>query len=411
MLGRKLHHRLFSTTRDSITALSKRSDLSGKRVLVRADLNVPLSKKDPSIITDDTRIVSALPTLKLLQENNAKIVLCSHLGRPKGKVVDSMRLDPVAKRLRELFPDFNISKVDDCIGPNVTSALSNQTSKDIVLLENLRFHPEEEQNNATFAQELAQSVDVFVNDAFGTAHRAHASTAGITNYVEHSVAGLLLEKELEYLEKTVETPKRPLLAIIGGAKVSSKLPVCTALLEKCDRLILGGGMIFTFYKAMGYPVGDSMIDPTQIEWAKDLMAKAGEKLILPKDLVIADAFDPKAQSKVIKADKIPDGWMGLDIGPETIAEIQKEIQQSQTILWNGPMGVFEFEQFAAGTNAVAELMAKSPATTIIGGGDSVAAVTQCGVADQMSHISTGGGASLELLEGKVLPGVDALDVI
>lgn len=404
--------------KQTVRSLHKRLGLAGKTVLLRTDFNVPLSKDGSCTITDDTRIRGAVPTIEFLQQAQAKIVICSHLGRPKGRVVESMRLTPIATRLSELLGS-KISKSDDCIGSQTQAMIAKLANGECLLLENVRFHAEEEANDEAFAKEMAKSVDVYVNDAFGTAHRAHASTAGVTQFVEHSVAGELMQRELEYLESAVsESPKRPLIAVIGGAKVSTKFPVLNSLLRKCDKVLLGGGMIFTFYKAMGYAVGDSIVEEEQIEMAKDLLAneKFKEKLVFPSDIVIADAFAADANTRVIdiRADNgIPDGWLGLDIGPKTIDTFAEELKDSHTIVWNGPMGVFEFEQFAKGTTRVAEILADCTqlhgATTIIGGGDSVAAVTQAGLASKISHISTGGGASLELLEGKTLPGVVALD--
>ncbi|KAF0718926.1 Aste57867_1387 [Aphanomyces stellatus] len=408
--------RLFSTAikkKLSVDQLQSRGGLYEKRVLVRADLNVPLSKQDPNVITDDTRIREALPTLRFLLENNASVVLCSHLGRPKGQVNDKMRLAPVATRLSELLGS-PITTVSDCIGAEVDAAKSKLQKGEILLLENLRFHPQEEKNDAAFAKELAAHTDVFVNDAFGTAHRAHASTEGVTQFIPISVAGKLLEKELKYLSEAVDSPKRPLAAIIGGAKVSTKIPVLESLLEKCDKIFLGGGMIFTFYRAQGISVGNSIVEEDKIELAKSLLEKAkqrGVKFILPTDVVVADKYEANANSKTVGINDIPAEWLGLDIGPNTQSTFEKELSDCNTIVWNGPMGVFEFEQFASGTNHIAQVLAKctkNGATTIIGGGDSVAAVEQAGLAKEMSHISTGGGASLELLEGKILPGVAAL---
>lgn len=388
------------------------ADLAGKKVLVRADFNVPLD--DNLQISDDTRIKAALPTIEELRKKGAKVILCSHLGRPKGQVKQNMRLTPVAKRLSELL-NTEVIYCDDCIGDSVTSQLATMENGQVALLENLRFHEEEEENDPEFAQKLAANADLYVNDAFGTAHRAHASTEGVTKYLSPNVAGYLIEKELNYLQKAIENPKPPLAAIIGGSKVSSKIGVIETLLEKCDKLLIGGGMIFTFYKARGLNVGKSLVEADKLDLAKELEAKAKEKnveLLLPTDVVVADNFAADAQAKTVSIDNIPDGWMGLDIGPDSIKLFQEALSDCQTIIWNGPMGVFEFDKFAAGTEAIAHCLAeltKKDATTIIGGGDSVAAVEKVGVADQMSHISTGGGASLELLEGKELPGIAALD--
>lgn len=388
------------------------SDLSGKRALVRADFNVPLD--DAGNITDDTRIRAALPTIQDLIKKEAKVILTSHFGRPKGKVNEKMRLTPVAQRLSELLGK-EVIKCDDCIGDDVAAKVAAMENGQVMLLENVRFYAEEEKNDPEFAQKLAANADLYVNDAFGTAHRAHASTEGVTKYLSPSVAGYLIEKELQYLQAAIENPQRPLAAIIGGSKVSSKIGVIETLLEKCDKLIIGGGMIFTFYKARGMNVGKSLVEDDKLELAKSLEAKAKEKgvtFLLPTDVVLADNFAADANSQNASVDNIPDGWMGLDIGPDSIKVFQEALADCKAVIWNGPMGVFEFDKFAKGTEAVAHTLAdigKGGATTIIGGGDSVAAVEKVGLADQMSHISTGGGASLELLEGKVLPGIAALD--
>lgn len=387
------------------------ADLAGKRVLVRVDFNVPMENGE---ITDATRIKAALPTINLLTQKGAKVILCSHMGRPDGQVKDSLRLTPVAKRLSELLGQ-DVIKCDDCIGDDVTSSINSMTNGQVALLENLRFHAEEEANDAEFAKKLASNADLYVNDAFGTAHRAHASTEGVTHYLSPNVAGLLIEKELEFLQNAIENPKKPLAAIIGGSKVSSKIGVIETLLEKCDKLIIGGGMIFTFYKARGLSVGKSLVEDDKIELAKSLEAKAKEKgveFLLPTDVIVADNFAKDANSQTVSINDIPDGWMGLDIGPDSVKVFQDALADCKSVLWNGPMGVFEFEKFAKGTEAIANTLADLTATgttTIIGGGDSVAAVEKVGVAEKMSHISTGGGASLELLEGKILPGIAALD--
>ncbi len=336
------------------------------------------------------------------------------MGRPDGQVKENLRLTPVAKRLSELLGQ-EVIMCPDCIGEGVTAAISQMSNGQVALLENLRFHGEEEANDPDFAKKLAANADLYVNDAFGTAHRAHASTEGVTHYLSPSVAGYLIEKELNYLQAAIETPQRPLAAIIGGSKVSSKIGVIETLLEKCDKLLIGGGMIFTFYKARGLSVGKSLVEEDKLELAKSLEAKAKEKgveFLLPTDVVLADQFDKDAESQIVKVENIPDGWMGLDIGPESVKVFQEALSSCKSVLWNGPMGVFEFDKFAAGTDAIAHTLADLTATgttTIIGGGDSVAAVEKVGVAEKMSHISTGGGASLELLEGKVLPGIAALD--
>jgi phosphoglycerate kinase len=389
------------------------ADLAGKRVLVRVDFNVPMDKATGAI-SDDTRIRAALPTIEDLIKKGAKVILCSHMGRPDGQVKENLRLTPVAKRLSELLGQ-EVVMCPDSIGEGVTAAISQMSNGQVALLENLRFHGEEEANDPDFAKKLAANADLYVNDAFGTAHRAHASTEGVTHYLSPSVAGYLIEKELNYLQAAIETPQRPLAAIIGGSKVSSKIGVIETLLEKCDKLLIGGGMIFTFYKARGLSVGKSLVEEDKLELAKSLEAKAKEKgveFLLPTDVVLADKFDKDAESQIVKVENIPDGWMGLDIGPESVKVFQEALSNCKSVLWNGPMGVFEFAKFAAGTDAIAHTLADLTATgttTIIGGGDSVAAVEKVGVAEKMSHISTGGGASLELLEGKVLPGIAALD--
>jgi len=388
------------------------ADLSGKRVLVRADFNVPLD--DSGKITDDTRIRAALPTIQDLTSKGAKVILASHFGRPKGQVNESMRLTPVAARLSELLGQ-PVTKCDDCIGDEVAAKVGALQNGQVALLENVRFHAGEEANDSEFARQLASVADLYVNDAFGTAHRAHASTEGVTHHLSPSVAGYLIEKELKYLQAAIESPQRPLAAIVGGSKVSSKIGVIETLLDKVDKLLIGGGMIFTFYKARGLAVGKSLVEEDKLDLARSLEAKAKEKgvaLLLPSDVVVADNFAADANAQTVGIDAIPDGWMGLDIGPNSIKEFEAALADCKTVIWNGPMGVFEFDKFAAGTDAVAHSLAKiteTGADTIIGGGDSVAAVEKVGVAGKMSHISTGGGASLELLEGKILPGIAALD--
>ncbi|MBD1829524.1 phosphoglycerate kinase [Microcoleus vaginatus GB1-A2] len=396
-------------TKKTVANLSA-SDLSGKRVLVRADFNVPL---DNGNITDDTRIRAALPTIQDLASKGAKVILCSHFGRPKG-VTEKLRLTPVAKRLSELLGK-EVKKTDDCIGDEVAATVAGMQDGDVVLLENVRFYPEEEANDPEFAKKLASVADLYVNDAFGTAHRAHASTEGVTKYLSPSVAGFLMEKELQYLGSAIDNPQRPLAAIIGGSKVSSKIGVIEKLLEKCDKLLLGGGMVFTFYKARGLNVGKSLVEDDKLELAKSLEAKAKERgvtFLLPTDVVVADKFAADANTQTVSVESIPEGWMGLDIGPDSVKTFQDALADCKTVIWNGPMGVFEMEKFAAGTEGIAHSLAgltQTGTTTIIGGGDSVAAVEQLNLGEQMSHISTGGGASLELLEGKELPGVAALD--
>ncbi|PSO52738.1 MAG: phosphoglycerate kinase [Cyanobacteria bacterium QH_6_48_35] len=388
------------------------SDLSGKRVLVRADFNVP--QDDTGKITDDTRIRAALPTIQDLTKKSAIVVLCSHMGRPKGQVKEELRLTPIAKRLSELLGQ-EVVICDDCVGESVANKIGELDNGEVALLENLRFHDEEEDNDPEFAKQLAANADAYVNDAFGTAHRAHASTEGVTHYLSPCVGGYLIEKELEYLQNAIENPQRPMAAIVGGSKVSSKIGVIETLIEKCDKLLIGGGMSFTFYKARGHNVGDSLVEEDKLELAKSLETAAKERgvdFLLPTDVVIADKFAEDANTQTVSVEKIPSGWMGLDIGPDTVKTYKEALSDCKGILWNGPMGVFEMEKFAAGTEAIARALAdltKQGASTIIGGGDSVAAVEKVGVADQMSHISTGGGASLELIEGKELPGIAALD--
>ena len=395
----------------SLASLSA-DDLRGKRVLVRVDFNVPLD--DAGAITDDTRIRAALPTIAHLRDNGAKVILAAHFGRPKGQVNEGMRLTQVAARLSDLL-GVPVTKTESCIGPDAEAKVAALEEGGVVLLENVRFFAEEEKNEAEFAQKLASLAEVYVNDAFGAAHRAHASTEGVTKFLNPSVAGHLMEKELAYLQGAIDAPKRPLAAIVGGSKVSSKIGVLEALIDKCDKVLIGGGMIFTFYKARGLAVGKSLVEEDKLELAKELEAKAaakGVQLLLPTDVVLADAFSPDANTQTTAIEAIPDGWMGLDIGPDSIKAFQAALADCKTVIWNGPMGVFEFDKFAAGTNGIAHTLADlsgKGCCTIIGGGDSVAAVEKVGVAERMSHISTGGGASLELLEGKVLPGVAALD--
>jgi len=386
------------------------ADLKGKVVFERADLNVPLDAD--LVITDDTRIRAAVPTIEYLTKNGAKVMLTSHLGRPKDGPEDKFRLTPVKERLSELL-ECPVEMVDDCISSEIPDKLAAMPEGSVLLLDNVRFYSEETANDSDFAEKLAAPADIFVNDAFGTAHRAHASTEGVTKYLSPSVAGFLLQKELDYLDGAVSTPKKPFAAIVGGSKVSSKIGVIESLLAKCDKLFLGGGMIFTFYKAQGLSTGASLVEEDKIDLAKELMAAAeekGVKFLLPTDVVVADKFAADAATQIVSVDSIPDGWMGLDIGPDSIDSFQTELSECQTVVWNGPMGVFEMDAFAKGTFAIAETLAgMEDAITIIGGGDSVAAVEKANLAEKMSHISTGGGASLELLEGKVLPGVAALD--
>ncbi|HEX2914761.1 MAG TPA: phosphoglycerate kinase [Chloroflexia bacterium] len=392
-------------------------DVQGKRVLARVDFNVPLDKQTGAV-TDDTRIRAALPTIRYLLDHGAKLILMSHLGRPKGPD-PRLRMNPVAARLSELLGK-PVQKLDDCQGPAVEEAVAGMQPGDVVLLENVRFpakmdpssekfKSDDEKNDPALAQNLAKLGDVFVNDAFGTAHRAHSSTEGVTRYLQPAVAGYLMQKELDYMGKALSNPDRPFVAVLGGAKVSDKIGVIENLLDKTDHLLIGGGMANTFFKAEGYEVGDSLVEDDKLDMARQLMQRAGgDKLVLPVDVVVADAFSADAQTRVTAPDKVEAGWRILDIGPETAEKYKGYLRQAKTVVWNGPMGVFELPPFARGTLAVAQAMAEVKGTTIIGGGDSVAAVEQSGLADKMSHISTGGGASLEFLEGKTLPGVAAL---
>ncbi|MBI5956034.1 MAG: phosphoglycerate kinase [Chloroflexi bacterium] len=384
-------------------------DVHTKRVLVRVDFNVPLDKATGAI-ADDTRIVAALPTISYLRAQGARVILCSHLGRPDGKVVEGLRLGSVGQRLSELL-GVPVFKMDDCIGEAVTRAAFSLENGQVLLLENLRFHPEEEANDPAFARDLASLAEVFVNDAFGTAHRAHASTEGVTRYLP-SVAGFLMEREIDYLGRAMENPARPFAAIIGGAKVSDKIKVLDNLVSKVNVLLIGGGMANTFLKAQGCEVGQSLVENDRLEVAAAIRSKAqerGVKLGLPVDVVVGDRFAAEALSKVVSVEAVPADWRILDIGPKTIELFRGMLMGCKTVVWNGPMGVFEFPRFAQGTRAVAQMLAASDAVTIIGGGDSAAAVESLGLADRMTHISTGGGASLEFLEGKVLPGVAALN--
>lgn len=382
-------------------------DVAGKRVLVRVDFNVPLDKN--GLVSDDTRIVEALPTINYLVEQGAKVILVSHLGRPKGQINEKYKMDPVAQKLSELLGR-EVVKVNECVGDEPREAIGRMRGGDVVLLENVRFHPEEEKNDEKFSRQLADLADIFVNDAFGTAHRAHASTAGVSEFLP-AVAGFLMEKELDILGRLLIHPERPFLAIIGGAKVSDKIAVISNLLDRVDTMVIGGGMSNTFLKAQGYDVGKSLLETDKIDLAKGLVAEAknkGVKLLLPVDVVVAPGAAPDAEQKTVPAGQIPADWMALDIGQETVALFAEAMKTAGTIVWNGPMGVFEMAPFAKGTEAIALAMAESKAATIIGGGDSASAVKKAGVADKITHISTGGGASLEFLEGKVLPGVAAL---
>jgi phosphoglycerate kinase len=381
-------------------------DLRGTRLFVRVDYNVPL--KDGRI-TDDTRIRASLPTLRLLVERGARAVLASHLGRPKKGPSPELSLAPVAARLAEVLGR-PVAMAPDCVGPEVKARADALADGGVLLLENVRFHPEEEANDPAFAAQLVadSGATVFVNDAFGTAHRAHSSTEGVSHHVKDSVAGLLMEKELRYLGMALEAPERPFVAVLGGAKVSDKIQVIESLLPRVDALLVGGGMAYTFFKAQGLPTGKSLVEEDKVALARELLGKAGGKLRLPVDHVIAAAFDAGAEHRTAPVSEAPEGWMGLDVGPATARAFGAEIARARIVLWNGPMGVFEMKPFAAGTLAVARAMAESDATTIVGGGDSVAAITQMGLADRITHVSTGGGASLEFLAGDPLPGVACL---
>ena len=382
-------------------------DLKGKKVFVRCDFNVPMDENQN--ITDNRRIVAALPTIKYLIEQNCKIILASHLGRPKGEVKSEFSLAPVAKELsKQLGQEVLMAK--DVIGESAKSLAENLQEGQVMLLENVRFHREETDNNPEFAKELASMAEIFVNDAFGTAHRAHASTEGVSHYLP-SVSGFLIEKELKFLGDALNNPERPFVAILGGAKVSDKIGVIDSLLEKVDTLMIGGGMAYTFFKAQGYEVGNSLCEPDKCELALNLMKKAEEKVVkflLPIDTKVGKEFKPDTESKTVAWTDIPEGWEGFDIGEKTIEMFKNELKTAKTVVWNGPLGLFEFDQFVIGTNEIAHALAELDATTIIGGGDSAAAVEKAGLADKMTHISTGGGASLEFLEGKKLPGIECL---
>ena len=382
-------------------------DLKGKKVFVRCDFNVPMDENQN--ITDNTRIVAALPTIKYLLEQNCKLILASHLGRPKGEFKPEFSLAPVAKELSKLLGQ-EVIMAKDVIGEDACEKAANLKEGEILLLENVRFHKEETDNDPEFSKKLASMAEVYVNDAFGTAHRAHSSTTGIASYLP-AVSGFLIEKELKFLGNAVNNPERPFVAILGGAKVSDKIGVIDSLLEKVDTLMIGGGMAYTFFKAQGYEVGKSICEMDKLDLAKEAMEKAkqkGVKLMLPVDTKVGKEFKEDTESKIVSYTEIPADWEGFDIGPETIKMFEDELRKAKTVVWNGPLGLFEFDQFAIGTNAIAKVLSEIDATTIIGGGDSAAAVKKAGLEDKMTHISTGGGASLEFLEGKKLPGIEAL---
>lgn len=382
-------------------------DIKNKKVLVRCDFNVPYDENRK--ITDNRRIVAALPTIKYLLDNNCKVILCSHLGRPKGEVKPEFSLDIVAEELSRLLGK-DVKLAGDVVGESAKKLTDEMNNGDIVLLENVRFEAGEEKNDPELSKKFASMAEIFVNDAFGTAHRAHSSTTGVANYLP-AVSGFLIEKELNFLGNALENPERPFMAILGGKKVSDKIGVIKALLEKVDVLMIGGAMAYTFFKSMGYDVGNSICELDKLDLAKELMEEAkskGVKLMLPVDTKVGKEFDPNTESKVVKYTEIPDGWEGFDIGPETIKLYEEELKNAKTVIWNGPVGLFEFDQFAIGTNSIAKALADIDAVKIIGGGDSAAAVEKAGLAEKFTHISTGGGASLEFLEGKKLPGIEAL---
>lgn len=383
-------------------------DVSGKRVLVRVDLNVPLDE-ETGAISDDTRVRAVLPTIRYLIDMKARVILCSHLGRPEGKVVDELRLAPVARRLSEILGS-PVEMAMDCIGPQVEEAVGRLKEGEVLLLENLRFHPEEEKNDPGFAQALARLADIYVNDAFGTAHRIHASTAGVAALLP-AVAGFLMEKEIDVMDKALNDPVRPFAAIIGGAKISSKIGVLEYILERVDSLLIAGGMGSTFLKALKLDVGQSSIDKDKVglaQWLMEKAAKKGVHLLLPSDVVVADRYAPNARTKTVPITGVPSGWYVMDIGPQTVELFAAKLRKCKTIIWNGPVGVFEFPKFSKGTQAIADLLSGLDSTTIIGGGSTAEAVEEMGLVDKITHVSTGGGASLKFLEGKTLPGVAVL---
>ena len=379
-------------------------DVRGKRVLVRVDFNVPLDKKTNDV-ADDKRIRETLPTIKYLIDRNAKVIICTHLGRPDGKIIESLRMDKVAERLSKLL-NKKIKKLNDCVGDYVKEEIMKMKESDVVILENLRFHPEEEAKDENFSKQLAELAELYVNDAFGTCHRAHASTYGVTKYLK-SAAGFLVEKELRVIGKAMEAPDKPFIGILGGAKISDKIKVIENLLTKVDKLLLGGAMIFTFFQAQGKNIGNSKVEKDYINLAKNLLQN--KKIMLPVDIVVADSFDANANSKIVDINSIPNDWIGLDIGSKTIENYKEILKDAKTVIWSGPLGVFEFDKFANGTKHIAKFLSTLNATTIVGGGDTAAAVEKFGFADKLTHVSTGGGASLEFFEGKKLPGIEALE--
>lgn len=394
----------------TIDDLSKAGELKGKRVLVRVDFNVPMSKEDLRRITDDKRIVESLPTIQKIISDGGKVILMSHMGRPKGEKNLKYSLAPVAEHLAKLLV-LPVFFSDDCIGEDTQKIVNELKDRDVLLLENLRFYSEEEKNDVNFAKKLASYGDVYINDAFGTAHRAHASTEGVTKFINKSAAGYLMQKELEYLSKAVTNPEHPYVAILGGSKISGKIDVIKNLLGKADKILIGGGMVFTFYKAMGCNIGKSLLEEDKIDLAKELINESHGKIMLPVDIVVADKFENESPHSVVWGNEMPEEKIGMDIGPETVKQFREEILKGKTIVWNGPMGVFEMDNFAKGTFEIAKALVeatKKGAVTIIGGGDSAAAIAKAGLESKVSHVSTGGGASLEFLEGKILPGVEAL---
>jgi len=394
----------------TIDNLTSSGGLKSKRVLVRVDFNVPMSKEEQGKITDDKRIVESLPTIKKIISEGGRCILMSHLGRPKGEVIPKYSLKPAAEHLSKLLGK-PVAFAEDCIGNKTSAAVNSMKDGDVLLLENLRFHKEEEKNDEAFAKQLASCGDVYINDAFGSAHRAHASTEGVTKFISKCAAGYLMQKELDYLSKVISAPAHPFTAILGGSKISGKIDVIKNLLPKADKILIGGGMIFTFYKAKGYEIGTSLLEDDKVDLAKELLAEAGNKLVLPADVVAADKAENDSPFETVDADKIPAGKSGVDIGGKTIEMFKQIISGSKTIFWNGPMGIFEMSNFAKGTFEIAKALAdvtENGAVTVIGGGDSAAAIAKTGLEKQVSHVSTGGGASLEFVEGKALPGVEAL---